>query len=401
MTQIISRSIHALKLLTCCLFLAGTDSLHAAESSISQDSIVSIVIAAMSGAAFVTAIWALLMGRKSMKKDRDFVHTLKQNIVKEQKRIDVSMRGIKNSEDRANKVLQKLVYQNNALATKQHHAWLSSEKIGELAEKSEIIESELERKSNALERRIEQTQLRWNERLNETESTVLRVDRELREGLNHLDAGIKRVQQQDAHSYQLAQHITAQHNIQLSTLEANNELSDRVKDNLSKTLQESTQLLDHLRENQQKTDTAYTSYMESIGQYEGDLYTQYDVAFQNADMARQELDANVSESRLHVESLRRYEEQSRLVKESTEKNLKHLDIKSINQLADTLNTTQQTFENLSRKVNEAQQALKSLNNLDLTQQQNDASTSDTAPNKFYREQDSDNTLIPFFTKRKG
>lgn len=398
MTLTFIRSKYSHKTLICCLLLLGMNQVSAAESAISQDSIISIVIAALSGAAFVTAIWALLLGRKSMKKDRDFVNTLKQNIAKDQKRIDISMRGIKTSEARAGKVLDRLVYQNNALMSKQHHAWLSSEKIEELAEKSEIIESELQRKSNALERRIEQTQLRWNERLTETENTVLRVDQELREGLNHLDSGIKRVQQQDAHSYQLAQHITAQHNIQLSTLEANNELSEKVRNSLNQTLQESTQLLHHLRENQEKTDNAYNSYMENIGQYEGDLYTQYDTAFQNADMARQELDANVSESRLHVESLRRYEEQSRLVKESTEKNLKHLDIKSINQLADTLNTTQQTFENLSRKVTEAQQALKSLNRLDLTQQQD---RTDFEADAYDLPHETDNTLIPFFTKRKG
>ncbi len=399
MTPKIHRSKFPNVALISCLFLLCASSLSAAESAISQDSIMSIVIAAMSGAAFVTAIWALLLGRKSMKKDRDFVNTLKQNIVKEQKRIDISMRGIKTSEERAGKVLDKLVYQNNALMSKQHHAWLSSEKIGEMAKQSEMIESELKRKSNALERRIEQTQLRWNERLTETENTVLRVDQELREGLNHLDTGIKRVQQQDAHSYQLAQHITAQHNIQLSTLEANNALSEKVKDSLNQTLQESTQLFDHLRENQQKTDTAYSSYMETIGQYESDLYTQYDAAFQNADMARQELDANVSESRLHVESLRRYEEQSRLVKESTEKNLKQLDVNSINQLADTLNSTQQTFDNLSRKVEEAQQALKSLDNLDLTQSEPSDFDPELNPNTYNQGRDS--TLIPFFTKRKG
>jgi len=380
-----------------------TSNVCAAESSISNDSILSIIIAAMSGAAFVTAIWALLLGRKSMKKDRDFVNTLKQNIVKEQKRIDTSMRGIKMSEDRANKVLEKLVYQNNSLMSKQHSAWLSSEKIDELAHKSEIIESELQRKSDSFERRIDQTQTRWNERLNETENTVLRVDQELNEGLKHLDAGIKRVQQQDAHSYQLAQHITAQHNIQLSTLEANNELSEKVRNSLNLTLQESTQLFDHLRENQDKTDKAFTGYMESIGQYESDLYNQYDSSFQNADMARQELDANVSESRLHVEALRRYEEQSRIVKESTEKNLKQLDVKSINQLADTLNTTQQTFESLSQKVLEAQDALKSLNNMDISQKSKSADISDISPNKFNQEteQTTDSTLIPFFTKRKG
>ena len=403
MAQTLIRSKFIPATFVYCLLLLSASQVSAAGSSISPDSIISIVIAAMSGAAFVTAIWALLLGRKSMKKDRDFVNTLKQNIVKEQKRIDTSMRGIKMSEDRANKVLEKLVHQNNALMSKQHHAWLSSEKIDDLAHKSKIIESELQRKSDSFERRIEQTQMRWNERLNETENTVLRVDQELNEGLKHLDAGIKRVQQQDAHSYQLAQHITAQHNIQLSTLEANNELSEKVRSSLNQTLQESTQLFEHLHNNQEKTDKAYSSYMESIGQYESDLYSQYDVAFQNADMARQELDANLSESRLHVESLRRYEEQSRLVKENTEKNLKQLDIKSINQLADTLDTTQQTFENLSRKVTEAQQALKSLNNLDLTQKQDNGGLPETVTKKFSEEinQASDSTLIPFFTKRKG
>ena len=390
--------------ITICLLSLSAGQVCAADISISPDSIISIVIATLSGAAFVTAIWALLLGRKSMKKDRDFVNTLKQNIVKEQKRIDNSMRGIKMSEDRANKVLEKLVYQNNALMSKQHHAWLSSEKIDNLAQKSEIIESELQRKSDSFERRIEQTQLRWDERLNETENTVLRVDQELNEGLRHLDAGIKRVQQQDAHSYQLAQHITAQHNIQLSTLEANNELSEKVRSSLNQTLQESTQLFDHLHENQEKTEKAYASFMESIGQYENDLYGQYDVAFQNADMARQELDANLSESRLHVETLRRYEEQSRLVKENTEKNLKQLDIKSINQLADTLDTTQQTFENLSRKVAEAQQALQSLNRLDLTQENDNDNFTEETSSKLIDEKinrASDNTLIPFFTKRNG
>ena len=387
----------------CSLFLSTTN-LYAAETSISQDSLISIIIAAMSGAAFVTALWALLLGRKSMKKDRDFVNTLKHNIAKDQKKIDISMRGIKTSEERASKVLEKLVYQNNALMSKQHHAWLSTEKINESAERAAFIESEIERKSNSLERRIEQTQVRWNERLTETENTVMRVDQELREGLNHLDSGIKRVQQQDAHSYQLAQHITTQHNIQLSTLESNNELSEKVRNSLNQTLQESTQLFEHLKENQLKTDKAYSNYMESIGQYESDIYGQFDSAFQSADIARQELDANVSESRLHVESLRRYEEQSRLVKENTEKNLKQLDIKSINQLAETLSSTQQTFENLSRKVAEAQNALHSLNQLDLSSEKNNAKTPDQKTSKSFitplPERD-DSTLVPFFTKRKG
>ena len=402
MNQNLNHSLVITKVIIVSFLLATTE-LYAAESMISQDSLVSIIIAAMSGAAFVTAIWALLLGRKSMKKDREFVNTLKTNIAKDQKRIDVSMRGIKTSEERASKVLEKLVYQNNALMSKQHHAWLSSEKINEAAERINTVESEIDRKSNALERRIEQTQVRWNERLNETENTVMRVDQELREGLNHLDAGIKRVQRQDAHSYQLAQHITTQHNIQLSTLESNNELSEKVRDSLNKTLQESTQLFEHLKDNQDKTDKAYSGFMESIGQYESDIYRQYDTAFQSADIARQELDANVNESRLHVESLRRYEEQSRLVKESTEKNLKQLDVKSINQLAETLVTTQQTFENLSRKVAEAQNALSSLNQLDLTpnRESNDDSEKSAKSLLSSNTESNDSTLVPFFSKRKG
>lgn len=390
-----------LTLISSSVLIAYSTSLQAAESGISQDSIVSIAIAAISGAALVTALWAMLLGRKSMKKDRDFVGTLKKNIVHDQKRIDSSLKSITASEKRAEKVVDKLVHQNNALMSKQHYAWLNAEKIQELAESSAMIEADLLQKAESLERRIEQTQHVWNERLNETENTVLRVEQELREGLNHLETGIKRVQQQDAHSYQLAQHITAQHGLQLNNLEANNALSEQVKSSLNKTLQESTALLEHLQGNQQKAEHAYQTYMESIGQYEGELYSQYDVAFQNADIACKELTANVDESRLHVESLRRYEEQSRAIKENTEQNLKQLDVKSIKQLADTLDTTQQTFQSLSQKVAEAQQALNSLNQLDLKKEAEPNSTEEAEDSTHhFREAVGDSTLVPFFASRK-
>lgn len=388
-------------LISCATFAAYSGNALAAETSLSQDSIIGIVVAAISGGAFVTALWALLLGRKSMKKDREFVTTLKQNIVRDQRSIDKSLRSIETSEVHAGKIIDRLVHQNNALMSKQHHAWLSAEKIQNIAEHSESVEANLLERSEALERRIQQTQHVWDERLGETESTVLRVEQELRDGLNHLEVGIKRVQHQDAHSYQLAQHITAQHNLQLHTLEANNELAEQVRARLNMTLEESTQLLDHLRDNQGKADIAYERYMESISGYENDLYTEYDSAFQSADMARQELSANVDESRIHVESLRRYEEQSRVIKETTESNLKQLDVKAINQLSDTLETTQQTFQSLSKKVAEAQQALNSLNKADLNNTAGTDQDGSTDETHYYKEAVGDNNLVPFFSSRKN
>lgn len=390
-------------LISVATLAACSGSALAAEAGLSQDSIISIVVAAISGGAFVTALWALLLGRKSMKKDREFVTTLKKNIVRDQRTIDKSLRSIETNEVRAERIIDRLVYQNNALISKQHHAWLSAEKIQELAAQSESIEANLQERSEALERRIQQTQHIWDERLGETENTVLRVEQELRDGLNHLEVGIKRVQQQDAHSYQLAQHITAQHNLQLHTLEANNELAEQVRARLDTTLEESTQLLEHLRSNQAKADAAYERYMDSISGYENDLYTEYDAAFQSADMARQELSASVDESRIHVESLRRYEEQSRVIKETTESNLKQLDVKAINQLSDTLETTQQTFQSLSKKVAEAQQALNSLNEADLNQASSDhkQNSNGSGETHYYQEAVGDNNLVPFFSSRKN
>ena len=388
-------------LISCATFAAYSGNALAAEATLSQDSIMAIIVAAISGGAFVTAIWALLLGRKSMKKDRAFVTTLKQNIVRDQRSIDKSLRSIGTSEVHAEKIIDRLVHQNNALMSKQHHAWLSAEKIQDIAEQSEAIEANLLERSEALERRIQQTQHIWDERLGETENTVLRVEQELRDGLNHLEVGIKRVQQQDAHSYQLAQHISAQHNLQLHTLEANNELAEQVRSHLNMTLEESTQLLDHLRTNQGKADTAYERYMESMSGYENDLYAEYDSAFQSADMARQELSASVDESRIHVESLRRYEEQSRVIKETTESNLKQLDVKAINKLSDTLETTQQTFQSLSKKVAEAQQALNSLNKADLTQKSNNENDTGKSETHYYQEAVGENNLVPFFSSRKS
>ena len=334
-----------------------------------------------------------------MKKDREFVTVLKKTIVKDQKHIDKSMRAIKTSEERAEKLVEKLVHQSNALMSKQHSAWTSSEKIQELAESAEEAETNLRHKGYILERRIEQTQDIWDRRLGETENTVIKVEQELREGLNNLDVGIKRVQQQDAHSYQLAQHITAQHNIQLDNLDANNALAENVRNSLNDTLKESANLLAQLQDHKNKADDAYKIYLDNIDANENDLYAQYDAAFQNADMARQELNANVDESRLHVESLRRYEEQSRYIKEATEKNLKQLDVKSINQLADTLDTTQQTFQALSRKVAEAQQALNSLNQASI--HPDDEESERSTETRYYQDAaGSDTTLVSFFTSRK-
>jgi hypothetical protein len=380
------------------LFSLSSHSL-AADNIVAENPWLSIFIAAISGAALVTSLWAMLLGRRSMKKDREFVTVLKKTIVKDQKHIDKSLRAIKTSEERAEKLVEKLVHQSNSLMSKQHGAWTSSEKIQELAESAEEAETNLRHKGYILERRIEQTQDIWDRRLGETENTVIKVEQELREGLNNLDVGIKRVQQQDAHSYQLAQHITAQHNIQLDNLDANNSLAEDVRNSLNKTLTESSSLLEQLQAHKNKADDAYKLYLENIDANENDLYTQYDAAFQNADMARQELNANVDESRLHVESLRRYEEQSRYIKDTTESNLKQLDIKSINQLADTLDTTQQTFEALSRKVSEAQQALNGLNQANLTSNSEDESSSNET--RYYQDAaGSDTTLVSFFTSRK-
>ncbi|PID46410.1 MAG: hypothetical protein CSB47_04120 [Proteobacteria bacterium] len=378
---------------------AYSSSTLAAEAGLTQDSVISILVAAISGGALVTALWALLLGRKSMKKDREFVTKLKQNIVKDQRRIDKSMKGIEENESRANRIIERLVHQSNSLVGKQHSAWLSSERIQEAATSAEQTEARLREKTEAIERRIEQAQKVWDERLGQTENTVLRIEQELRDGLNHLEVGIKRVQQQDAHSYQLAQHITAQHSLQLSNLEANNELADQVRLRLNQTLDESTQLLDHLRSSQSKADEAYQKYMESIGRYENDLYTQYDSAFQGADMARQELSAHVNESRIHLENLRRYEEQSRYIKETTESNLQQLDVKSINELSTTLETTQQTFQSLSKKVAEAQHALNSLNQIDMNKI-NEAELGSSREARHYQEAVGHNNLVSFFTSRK-
>ena len=382
------------------LFSLSSHSL-AADSIVTDNPWISIFIAAISGAALVTSLWAMLLGRKSMQKDRDFVTVLKKTIVKDQKHIDRSLRAIKTSEERAEKLVEKLVHQSNSLMSKQHSAWTSSEKIQELAESAEEAETNLRHKGYILERRIEQTQDIWDRRLSETENTVIRVEQELREGLNNLDVGIKRTQQQDAHSYQLAQHITAQHNIQLDNLDANNSLAEEVRNSLNNTLKESASLFEQLQGHKNKADDAYKQYSANIDANEDDLYTQYDAAFQNIDMARQELNANVDESRLHVESLRRYEEQSRYIKETTESNLKQLDVKSINQLADTLDTTQQTFEALSRKVAEAQQALNSLNQASLNSNAVEEDKNNSTETNYYQDAaGSDTTLVSFFTSRK-
>ena len=129
-------------------------------------------------------------------------------------------------------------------------------------------------------------------------------------------------------------------------------------------MRESTQLLKLLKKQQKDAEQALKHFNEELSGYEEQAYEQFDSSFQVADIARQELSANIEESRKHLESMRRYEEQSHSINVQTQKHLETLDFTKIVKLSHTLNSTQDMFTDLRDSVEEAQNMLNELKDIE-------------------------------------
>jgi len=162
----------------------------------------------------------------------------------------------------------------------------------------------------------------------------------------------------------LLQEFLNKHKEQNSTLDKNSDLTQKVNENLEKAHKESKQLLKTLEKHQKNAEQSLKNYSDKLKNFEEQAYEQFDTSFQVADLARQELTANTEESRKHIETMRRQEEQSHGINSQTMKNLESLDYSKIVKISNTLDTTQDMFDEIHNKVEETRHMLDELKEIE-------------------------------------
>ena len=204
----------------------------------------------------------------------------------------------------------------------------------------------------------------WDEQLTSTLSTIAKVQDGLDKGLNQVDNNLDEMLQQKIQSEGLLSEYLSQHNEQINVINKSAVSSEALNQNLKDTLKESNQLLKLLKKHQKSAEKSLNNFTQELSAYEEQAYEQFDTSFQVADLARQELNANIDESRKHIETMRRHEEQSHSINTQTQSNLKKLDFSKIAKLSHTLDSTFSMFTDMSDKVDETRAMLDELNSLE-------------------------------------
>ncbi|KAG1707560.1 hypothetical protein GQR58_003232 [Nymphon striatum] len=326
--------------------------------------IIEMVVAGVVASALIISLLVLFLGRWAARKDKQIIQLIRQEAQQEREHITAAATTVREQEKETTEIVRNIREQATDINSRQEKISHQETDIETSVEKVKVNQEELEQVTHNVGERMTEIQSYWDEQLHDTVSAIQQVQDGLNNNLKKVDEGLDKMQRQKDMSEQLMQDFLKRHNEQNTVLENNSKISDKVSESLEETLKESTHLLQTLKKQQKDADQALSHFNEELSGYEEQAYEQFDSSFQVADIARQELSANIEESRKHLESMRRYEEQSHSINAQTQKHLETLDFTKIVKLSHTLNSTQDMFTDLRDSVEEAQSMLDELKDIE-------------------------------------
>ena len=401
------------------LIAVGAEEIGVNQASVDLIKIFEVVIAGIVASAIVLSVLALFVGQWSGKRQNAAIKEIRKDSESDKESIEASLYIVDENVGESKRLLNSLSKKAEGITSKQHQAWVQVEDIEQMVEDAVDCSTELKETTDSVNQRMNQIQKYWDEQLKDTADVVQRVQHMLEDGMAKVELGLEELQENEIKSRILSQKVIEGYDQQARMLEKNASTSSDISDNLVQAFSESQQLIDQLNSHKSAAEKSFQNFSEELGGYESQAYDQFDTAFQATDIARQELDANVNESRHHVENLRRYESEGRDAKLKTGQYLKGLNKQQIGDFASTLENTQEMFSALQNDVQDAQYAIDSLRKM---KHQISASTGDELAKsvdleeslplsnhaKTVREKNNHNqiavngesTLVPFFSPRK-
>lgn len=326
--------------------------------------IIELVVAGVVASALIIALLMMFLGRWAARKDRLALKSLRQEAELEKEHITAAATTVREQEKETRSLVHNVREQATEIGDKKEKINSQEQDIDTTFGRVKEQQRELEKVTHNVGERMTKIQAYWDDQLRDTVSAIQQVQSGLNKNLEKVDDGLDKMQRQKNMSEELMQDFLKRHNEQNTVLENNSKISDKVSESLEETLKESTHLLQTLKKQQKDAEKSLSHFNEELSGYEEQAYEQFDSSFQVADIARQELSANIEESRKHLESMRRYEEQSHSINVQTQKHLETLDFTKIVKLSHTLNSTQDMFNDLRDSVEEAQSMLDELKDIE-------------------------------------
>lgn len=334
------------------------------KSTTSLSYIIELVVAGIVASALIISVLVLFLGRWAGNREKRAIKALRIEAELEKDHVISAAASVREQEKETTKIIYDMREKSTQLSNKINLAEEHNEKILDVTKKALNQEKELEKVTETVSTRMDDIQDYWNVQLHDTISTISQVQTGLDENLNKVDEGLSTMQRQKELSQDLLQDFLDKHNEQSEILGSNTSISEQVTKSLEKTFEESNKLLELLKQHQQTAEKSLKGFTEGLTVYEEQAYEQFDTTFQVADLARQELTSNIDESRKHIETMRRHEEQSHNINTQTQKNLELLDYSKIMKLSTTLDSTHDMFTDIRSRVEETRGMLDELKDIE-------------------------------------
>lgn len=326
--------------------------------------ILELVVAGIVASALIISLLVLFLGRWLARRDKKLIQAFRIEAEQDKDHITSATTTIREQEKETTKIVHDMRNHATEFSSQKEELDTHSKEILKTTEKLKDHEKELSNISEAVGDRIDDIQAHWDDQLQNTVSTIHQLQEGLDKNLGVVDNNLGKMQQQKELSQELLQGFLDKHNEQSNILNNNSEISQKIRENLEETLKESNQLVETLKKYKKNAEKSLKNYTSEITGFEEQAYEQFDTSFQVADLARQELTANIEESRKHIESMRRQEEQSHKLNAQTMKNLEGLDYSKIIKISNTLDSTQDMFSEMHQKVEETRRMLDELREIE-------------------------------------
>jgi len=379
--------------------------------------IIELIVIGIISSALIISTLVLLLGRWAGKRDRKAIKALRKKAESEENKISSIVTTLKDQEKETTELVEDINELAQTFSQKRKDVDLQARSIFETSKKIKIQEQALIQTTNTISLRMNKIQSYWDTQLNNTISTIQKVQANLDKSLNQVDEDLDTMQHQKILSQELLQDFLSKHKEQGELIRNNHDISEKVGATLEETLHESNMLVKLLKQHQDRAEKSLNKFTDDLTSFEEQAYEQFDSSFQVADLARQELTANIDESRTHIENMRRHEEKSQQLNKQTQKNLEVLDYSKIMKISNTLDSTQDMFTDIHNRVEDTKilldelkgieidikKAVKTDENIDfsentLLEELTEEELADSV--NVYKMASGDNTLLSFFANSK-
>ncbi len=349
---------------TSTIFSNDASTLNGSKDSTQLKNIIELVVAGIVAAALIIVVLVIFLGRWLAGREKKLIKELRMEAEENSDHISSAASTIREQEKETTQITQSMRNQSSKLELQQKETEHYSKKIAESSKKVKQYEKDLGTVSDKVSENMTKIQKYWDGQVNETVDTISLFQHSLKENINVATEELDKINEQKTISDELLQEVLNKHNEQNLHIDNNTELSDKLTENLEQAFVESNKLLDLLKKQQEQAESSLNEYSERLNNFEEQAYEQFDTSFQVADLARQELSANLDENRKHIETMRRQEEQSHSLNSQITKNLETLDYSKIVKISETLDTTQNMFDDIHHKVEETRHMLDELKQIE-------------------------------------